>query len=109
MNIGSGVSLIRVDSETSYERVGGTSLGGGTFWGLCHLLTGATSFDEMLELSKDGHAENVDLLVGDIYGSDYEKVGLSAKTIASSFGKLIYHREEGNQTDAPTEMDVPFS
>ncbi len=32
----------------------------------------------------------VDLVVGDIYGSDYSKVGLAADVIASSFGKLLY-------------------
>ena len=31
----------QVESETSYVRVGGTSIGGGTFWGLGMLLTKA--------------------------------------------------------------------
>lgn len=32
----------------------------------------------------------VDMLVGDIYGGrDYSNIGLSANTIASSFGKVI--------------------
>ncbi|GAM27272.1 hypothetical protein SAMD00019534_104470 [Acytostelium subglobosum LB1] len=83
VQIGSGVSVIKVDSETSFQRVDGTSLGGGTFWGLCSLLTGVTDFDEMLELTKKGNSNNVDLVVGDIYGTDYSKVGLSSDTIAS--------------------------
>ena len=45
VNIGSGVSIIRVDEDGSFERVSGTSLGGGTLWGLLSLLTSATSFD----------------------------------------------------------------
>lgn len=76
------------------------------------LLTKATSFDgnffftlihtkqkqkklktcyilEMLEISKDGDNKNVDLLVGDIYGTDYTKLGLKASKIASSFGKVF--------------------
>lgn len=93
VNIGSGVSIIKVDSETSYERIGGTSLGGGTFYGLCRLLTGENDFDAMLRLSQKGQGENVDLLVGDIYGQDYTKIGLSASTIASSFGKLLSKKE----------------
>lgn len=69
-------SILRVDSETSYQRIDGTSLGGGiyyyiifirqakfkclllfsigTFYGLCNLLTGLTNFDEILELSTKG-------------------------------------------------------
>src|SRR5690348_473096 len=31
---------------------------------------------EMLEASQEGDNRNVDMLVGDIYGSDYSKVGL---------------------------------
>jgi type II pantothenate kinase len=45
VNIGSGVSVIRVDEDGSFERVSGTSLGGGTLWGLLSLLTPATTFD----------------------------------------------------------------
>lgn len=41
VNIGSGVSMIKVDGWSSFERVSGTNIGGGTFWGLCRLLTGA--------------------------------------------------------------------
>jgi type II pantothenate kinase len=45
VNIGSGVSIIKVDHDGKFERVSGTSLGGGTLWGLLSILTGAESFD----------------------------------------------------------------
>lgn len=45
VNIGSGVSIIRVDEDGKFERVSGTSLGGGTLWGILSLLTGAKTFD----------------------------------------------------------------
>lgn len=45
VNIGSGVSIVKVDKDGSYERISGTSLGGGTLWGLLSLLTDAESFD----------------------------------------------------------------
>lgn len=45
VNIGSGVSIVKVDEEGRFERVSGTSLGGGTLWGLLSLLTDARSFD----------------------------------------------------------------
>ena len=49
------------------------------------------SFDELLELSHQGNNRVVDMLVGDIYGgTDYAKIGLSATTIASNFGKAAY-------------------
>lgn len=45
VNIGSGVSIVKVDEDGKFERVSGTSLGGGTLWGLLSLLTDARSFD----------------------------------------------------------------
>ncbi|GAO14560.1 hypothetical protein UVI_02032710 [Ustilaginoidea virens] len=89
VNIGSGVSILKVDGPRSYQRVGGTSLGGGTLWGLLSLLTSAKSFDDMLEQAGHGDNANVDMLVGDIYGTDYGKIGLKSTTIASSFGKVF--------------------
>ena len=54
VNIGSGVSMLKVSGDGNYERVSGSSLGGGTFWGLCRLMTKCRGFDEMLELSAKG-------------------------------------------------------
>ncbi|CAO3592391.1 unnamed protein product [Absidia cylindrospora] len=89
VNIGSGVSILKVTGPNQFTRISGTSLGGGTLWGLLSLLTNAGSFDDMLEMSKDGDNRNVDLLVGDIYGTDYSKLGLKSSRIASSFGKVF--------------------
>ncbi len=88
-NVGSGVGFILVRSEDDWERVSGTSIGGGTFYGLCHMLTGETSYDKMLDGAERGRNERVDLTVGDIYGGDYGKFGLKAATIAASFGKAL--------------------
>ena len=89
VNIGSGVSIIKVDKD-GFERVSGTNIGGGTFLGLCRLLTEHTDFDQMLACSADGDNSKVDMLVGDIYGGrDYSNIGLSSNTIASSFGRVV--------------------
>lgn len=99
VNIGSGVSMVRVDGESKFQRVSGvlhgcllariaveagrmtalliytrfmfliqrsgncgsagTNIGGGTFWGLCKLLTGMDNFDDILSLSSQGDNSNV--------------------------------------------------
>jgi type II pantothenate kinase len=51
----------------------------------------------MLEMSQHGDNRNVDLLVGDIYGSDYSKLGLKSSKIASSFGKVFKKGERKNE------------
>lgn len=94
VNIGSGVSILKVSGPRTYERVGGTSLGGGTLWGILSLLTPAETFDEMLDMAAHGDNAKVDMLVGDIYGTDYNKIGLKSTTIASSFGKVFRMKRE---------------
>lgn len=100
VNIGSGVSMIKVSGRRKFERIGGTSLGGGTLWGLLSLLTGARTFDDMLKMAEVGDNGAVDMLVGDIYGADYSKIGLKSTTIASSFGKVFKMKRQGeNQAE----------
>ncbi|VVC99315.1 unnamed protein product [Leptidea sinapis] len=67
VNIGSGVSI----------------LGGGTFLGLCCLLTGCSSFEEAIALAASGDNTSVDKLVKDIYGGDYERFRLPGDLVAS--------------------------
>ncbi|SCV70727.1 BQ2448_3489 [Microbotryum intermedium] len=137
VNIGSGVSIIKVDDYGKFERISGTSLGGGTLWGLLSLLTGAKSFDgqsmlfhpcfpmtsllipplillfrsDMLALADKGDNSSVDMLVGDIYGQDYQKIGLKSSTIASSFGKVFRKDVErtptSDEASASSEPDRP--
>lgn len=70
VNIGSGVSILKVTSPGEFSRVSGTSLGGGTYWGLCRLLTRCDTYEEVLDLAEAGDAGVVDMLVKDIYGGD---------------------------------------
>ncbi len=100
-NLFSGVSILSVKGPDDYKRVYGTSLGGGTFLGLCCLLTGCTTFEEAMDLAAKGDSTKVDKLVRDIYGGDYEKFGLSGDIVASSFGQmnLDEKRIEANPED----------
>uniref|UniRef100_A0A7S0E1G6 pantothenate kinase n=1 Tax=Hanusia phi TaxID=3032 RepID=A0A7S0E1G6_9CRYP len=104
VNIGSGVSIIRVDQMDSYRRLSGSCLGGGSFFGLCKLLTGKYKFDEIVEMSRRGNINNVDLLVSDIYGQGFVKdIGLSDDLIASSFGKVAV-ADHSSETFCPEDM-----
>lgn len=88
VNVGSGVSMLVVNAPNDYYRVSGTSLGGGTFLGLCCLLAGCSSFEEAIALAAAGDNTSVDKLVRDIYGGDYERFGLRGDLVASSFGQM---------------------
>uniref|UniRef100_A0A8C5PXK2 4'-phosphopantetheine phosphatase n=1 Tax=Leptobrachium leishanense TaxID=445787 RepID=A0A8C5PXK2_9ANUR len=99
VNIGSGVSVIKVETEDKFERIGGSSIGGGTFWGLGALLTKTKRFDELLQLAARGQHTNVDMLVKDIYGGAYQILGLTGNLIASSFGKSATADKEFSKED----------
>lgn len=98
VNIGSGVSMIKVSGPQDFVRVGGTHLGGGTFWGILSLLTGARTFDEMLSMAESGDNSGVDMLVGDIYGTGYSKIGLKSTAIASTFGKVFKMKRQAERS-----------
>lgn len=94
--IGTGVSILRVDGPKKYERISGSTIGGGTFLGLCRLLTDAIDYEDVMNLAEKGDPFKVDMTVGDIYGQNsdaLEKLGLPAWLVASSFGKLVTKRD----------------
>eukprot|EP00939_MAST-03C_sp_MAST-3C-sp1_P002072 g2072.t1 len=102
VNIGSGVSMMLVDSAGNFRRVGGTSVGGGTFYGLVSTLTSCKGFEEAISMANRGDNSSVDLLVRDIYGRDYVEHGLKADVVASSFGKLT--RPEFRASAKPADV-----
>uniref|UniRef100_A0A7S2X606 Pantothenate kinase n=1 Tax=Lotharella oceanica TaxID=641309 RepID=A0A7S2X606_9EUKA len=100
VNVGSGVSILHLESRTKYRRVGGSSSGGATFFGLAKIISECKTWKEALDLARNGDSKKVDLLVGDIYGGHYTKLGLKADTIAAYFGKLArIDREQVTKED----------
>lgn len=101
VNIGTGVSFVHC-SGSGYQRVGGSSLGGSTFLGLCALLTGEDNFDRAIDLASHGDSAKVDILLRDIYGEGKDLYGLRPTTLASSFGKMISRK--ARETARPEDL-----
>jgi type II pantothenate kinase len=92
VTIGTGVSILRVDGPRKHERISGSTIGGGTYWGLIRLLTSYEKFGDVMRLAERGDPSKVDMMVGDIYGGNsdaLDRLGLRADLVASSFGKLV--------------------
>ncbi len=88
VNVGSGVSFIKIDEQWSATRVSGTMVGGGTLMGLARLILETDSFDELLNLASRGSHTHVDLLVSDIYGKGAAPLkNLEGDLIAASLAK----------------------
>lgn len=95
-----------MDGPADFKRVSGSSIGGGTYWGLCRLLTAANTYDESLEIASRGDSNVVDMLVGDIYGRGYSKFQLSSNTLASSFGKIAGMKVPKGKDSGVGEADI---
>lgn len=106
VNIGSGVSIVKVTDHDSYERVSGSSLGGGTFWGLSRLLFNCETFDDVINLTRKGNNSNVDMLVGDIYGGSYAGLGLDKAVIAASFGKATMRNTDISRNEVNASISL---
>ena len=87
VSIGSGVSIIKVNNFSQFERVSGTMIGGGTLIGLSNLLTGNREFEKIIEKAQMGNNAKVDMLVKDIYGEN-SPFSLKGDLLASSFAKV---------------------
>jgi len=123
VNIGTGVSILKVESNGSFRRVSGSGLGGGTYWGalfiipfmyvclfvsvgLVKLLTkNINSFDESLRQCQQGYSSKVDMTVGDIYGGDYASLNLDKNMTASFFGKFV-SRDKEHLLDDVEDADI---
>ncbi|KAJ1354373.1 hypothetical protein KIN20_011289 [Parelaphostrongylus tenuis] len=92
VNIGTGISVLKVDSPSTFQRVGGSSMGGGAFIGLGHLLTTAQNFDDLLLMAEKGDHRKCDTLVCDIYGGSYENLKSSRRFDCWIFWKVQSNR-----------------
>jgi len=81
ISLGTGTCMIH-DSK----HIGGTSIGGGAYFGLSKLLTSIIDYDEMEKESEKGDLRKIDLSINDIIG---ENIGVLDKDItASNFGNV---------------------
>ena len=84
-SVGTGTALIRAEGKKN-KHLGGTGVGAGTLTNLCSRFAGTNSFDEILELSKQGDLDNIDLRIKDL--TDENIKTLPPELTLSNFGKL---------------------
>ena len=104
INIGSGVSFLKVVSPYEFKRVGGTIMGGGTLIGFSKLIIGVDNYDEILELANKGNSDNVDLTMNDLMGGG----GDDENSIISSLGKVPDYAQCGKK-DVLKKEDIALS
>jgi len=92
-SVGTGTALIRAEGK-EFKHLGGTGVGAGTLTNLCNEFAGIKSFNEILELSKQGNLDNIDLRIKDLTDEDIKT--LPPELTLANFGKL---NEEANKED----------
>lgn len=68
INIRTGVSVVLVEGENKFKRLGGSSIGGGSFLGLSEIITGISDIEEMMDRAMQGTPDEFDIFIKDIYG-----------------------------------------
>ena len=84
-SVGTGTALIRAEGK-EFKHLGGTGVGAGTLTNLCNKFARIKSFDEILELSKQGDLDNIDLRIKDL--TDESIKTLPPELTLANFGKL---------------------
>ncbi len=87
VSLGTGTSILRVESESSVTRAGGTGLGGGTLQGFGRLLLDESDHDTLASLAAQGDRRKVDLLVSDLYRAG--EIPLSGDLTAANLGRVL--------------------
>lgn len=91
VSMGTGTALVYANNENKslpeINHIGGTGIGGGTLVGLSKQILNINKVENIIELSKKGNLNNVDLVVGDI--SKHSLPSLPSDTTASNFGKNL--------------------
>lgn len=80
----------QVESETQFERVGSSTLGGSSFWGLGSLLTGAEDFGELCGLVEADQRIGTTYNIERIYGSDHKNISSSLERSPGSTPKFTH-------------------
>jgi len=91
-NCGTGASIVHVQQNGTYARIGGTAVCGGMFAGLSKMLLNSNKpWTEIQRLLKDlalSETKEAHTLVGDIYGNRQDIYGLPADLVAGFLGKV---------------------
>lgn len=93
-SVGTGTALIRAENGKEFKHLGGTGVGAGTLSNLCSKFAGTKSFEEIIELSKQGDLNNIDLRIADLTDEDIKT--LPPELTLANFGKLNDSAKEGD-------------
>ncbi|KAJ3444745.1 pantothenate kinase [Anaeramoeba flamelloides] len=101
--MGTGTGFFFSDNG-AFRRVGGSGLGGGSFFGLLKLLTNLTDFDQIQKIPQEEY-DPINLRVKDILGEGSEEMGLDGNLMASFFGKIATKKKEKEKKEETKKME----
>jgi type II pantothenate kinase len=85
VSMGTGTAFVRASAD-GIKHIGGSGVGGGTLLGLSSIMLNKNNIEAILHLAENGNADNVDLLVKDIF--NYDIPSLPPNLTAANFGNV---------------------
>lgn len=101
VSLGTGTAFVWATPD-EIRHLGGSGVGGGTLFGLCSLLTGARSMEQVEKLLEEGDLSRIDLSVGDL--SREANFSLGSDVTAANFGKISEDAIPGDLALGVTNM-----
>ena len=93
MNIGTGTVFVYAD-ESGATHAGGSGLGGATLLGLSRKMFNEGDASKISDLALSGNLKNIDLMMGDVYNSDFSFLPPDAS--AANFGNMKSDASDGD-------------
>lgn len=86
VSLGTGTAFLHAKQDGTFRHLCGTGIGGGAIAGLSQCLAGATTVEEVNQLSLEGQFSQVDLTMAEV--TDQLPPGLTADMTAANFARI---------------------
>lgn len=102
VSMGTGTAFLHAKADGTFVHLCGTGIGGGTIAGLCQVMAGTTSSQEVAELSAKGYFQMVDLTMAEV--TDQLPPGLLPDMTAANFARIAPDADQADYVSGAVNL-----